>query len=108
MSPIFSTLHGHDAVEHSYADLFKAFALQQIKADEVVIGSGEPPRAVVVWKLESTHVGEVFGMPPSGKRIERTVAFILTLKDGKIVKEVRIYDFTSMLMQLGVLRVKPG
>ncbi len=108
VSPIFSTVRGHAAVEHSYADLFKAFALKKISVDDVVIGNEDPPRAVVVWKLESTHVGEVFGMPPSGKPIERTVAFILTLQDGKIAREVRIYDFTSMLVQLGVLRVKPA
>jgi steroid delta-isomerase-like uncharacterized protein len=108
VSPIFSTLRGHDAVKQSYGDLFKAFALKRIKVDDVVIGNEEPPRAVLVWKLESTHVGEVFGMPASGKPIDRTIAFILTLKDGKIAKEVRIYDFTSMLVQLGVLRVKPA
>jgi hypothetical protein len=34
-------------------------------------------------------------------------AFIMTLKDGLITKEVRIYDFTSMLIQLGALRAKP-
>ncbi len=107
VSPIFSTLHGHDAVERSYADLFKVFAKWKIKVDDVVISTEEPPRAVLVWKAESTHVGEVFGMPASGKRIERTVAFILTLANGKIAREVRIYDFTSMLVQLGVLRVKP-
>ena len=32
----------------------------------------------------------------------------MTLKDGLIIKETRIYDFTSMLMQLGALRAKPA
>ena len=73
-----------------------------------MISNDEPPRAVVLWNIQSTHVGEVFGMPPSGKRIDRTIAFILTLRDGLIAKDVRIYDFTSMLMQLGVLRAKPA
>lgn len=73
-----------------------------------MIGNEDPPRAVIVWNVQSTHVGEVFGMPASGKRIDRTIAYILTLRDGRITKEVRIYDFTSMLIQLGVLRAKPA
>ena len=47
-------------------------------------------------------------MPATGKNIERTVAYFLTIEDGKISRELRLYDFTSMLMQLGVLRAKPG
>lgn len=107
VSPIFNTLHGRVAVEQSYADLAKAFALQKVRVDDVVIGNEDPPRAVVVWNVKSTHIGEVFGMPPSGKQIERTIAYFLTFKDGLITREVRLYDFTSMLMQLGVLRAKP-
>ena len=108
VSPIFSTIKGRSQVEKSYTDLIKAFHTEQVKVEDLVIGNDDPPRAVIVWHLESTHVGEVFGLPPSGKRIERTVAFILTLRDGLITKETRIYDFTSLLMQLGALRAKPA
>lgn len=108
VSPIFNTLRGRTAVEKSYADLFKALAVRNVRVDDTVIGGEEPSRAVVVWNVQSTHVGEVFGMPATGKNIERTVAYILTIEDGKISKELRLYDFTSMLMQLGVLRAKPG
>jgi len=107
VSPIFGTLRGRPAVEKSYADLVRVFGLQKVRVDDIVIGNEETPRAVVVWTVESTHIGEVFGMPPSGKKIQRTIAYFLTLKDGLIVRETRLYDFTSMLMQLGVLRAKP-
>jgi steroid delta-isomerase-like uncharacterized protein len=107
VSPIFGTLHGRAAVEKSYTDLVRVFGLQQVRVDDVVIGNEEPPRAVVVWSVESIHKGEVFGMAPTGKKVQRTIAYFLTLKDGLIIRETRIYDFTSMLMQLGVLRAKP-
>jgi hypothetical protein len=29
------------------------------------------------------------------------------MKDGRIHEERRLYDFTSMLLQLGVIRAKP-
>jgi len=108
VSPIFNTLSGRSAVEKSYTDLFKALAVRNVRVDDTIIGTEGSTRAVVVWTVQSTHVGEVFGMPGTGKTIERTVAYFLTLADGKISKEVRLYDFTSMLMQLGVLRAKPG
>jgi steroid delta-isomerase-like uncharacterized protein len=108
VSPIFSTLRGRSEVEKSYANLFKVFSMQKVRVDDTVIGNDEPPRAVIVWNVQSTHVGEVFGVPGTGKRIERTVAYFLTLRDSQITKEVRIYDYTSMLMQLGVLRAKPA
>ena len=108
VSPIFHTLNGRVQVEQSYADLFRAFAHQTVNVDDIVIGSDEPTRSVLVCTLRSTHVGEIFGMPPTGKRIDRTVVYIHTMADGKISREVRIYDFTSMLVQLGVLRVKAG
>ena len=108
VSPIFSTVKGRSQVEKTYTELFNAFATQKVKLEDIVIGNEDPPRAVIVWNVQSTHVGEVFGMPASGKRIDRTIAYILTLRDGRITKEVRIYDFTSMLIQLGVLRAKPA
>ena len=105
-SPIFQTLTGRSQVERSYADLFRAFSHQTVRVDDIIISNEDPVRAVIVWTAQSTHVGEIFGMPASGKRIERTLAYIFTLKDGRIAKEVRIYDFTNMLVQLGVLRAK--
>ena len=44
----------------------------------------------------------------NAKRIERTIAYFLTFRDGLIVNERRLYDFTNMLMQLGVLKAKPA
>ena len=107
VSPIFNTLHDRSQVEKSYVDFFKAFEVLEVKIEDAVISNEEPPRAAVVWTAQAKHVGEVFGMPASGKRIERTTAFIFTFKDGLIAKETRIYDFTSMLIQLGALRAKP-
>ena len=108
MSPIFRTLKGRAQVEKSYVDIFNAFDPQIVRVDDVVIGTEVPARAVVVWNVHNVHIGEIFGMPASGKRIEQTIAYILTLSDGRIAKEVRIYDFTSLLMQVGVLRAKPA
>ena len=108
VSPIFSTLKGRAKVEKSYTDLFLAFANPSIHVDDIIISDSEPARAVIVWTVKSIHAGNIFGMPGSGKHIERTIAYFFTFRDGLIAKERRVYDFTSMLMQLGVLKAKPN
>lgn len=107
VSPIFGTMKGRAQVEKSYVDLFRAFANPVIHMEDTIVCSGDPGRAVIVWTVQSTHVGEVFGMPATGRRIERTMAYLFTLREGLIDQERRLYDFTSMLMQLGVLKAKP-
>jgi steroid delta-isomerase-like uncharacterized protein len=106
ISPIFHTLHGRVEVERSLRELFRAFTDFSIEIEEVVISGDYPERVALVWTSKSTHRGEIFGMPGSGRRIDNQVAFFFTLDGGKIVKDRRIYDFTRMLMQLGVLRAK--
>jgi len=108
VSPIFHTLRGRAQVERSYRDLFRAFANPSIHVDDTVISTGEPPRAVIVWTVQSIHAGEIFGVPGSGRRIERTSAYIMTFRGGLIGSERRVYDFTNMLMQLGVLKARPA
>ena len=66
----------------------------------------EHNRAAAVWTFKSKHQGEIFGVPPTGRALEITIAFVLTFADGKIAREVRIYDFAKMLLELGVLRAR--
>jgi len=35
-------------------------------------------------------------------------AFLFFFADGNIEREVRLYDFTGILVQLGVLKAKPA
>lgn len=108
VSPIFHTVKGRAQVERSYTELFRAFANPTVRLDDTVISTEDPPRAVIVWTMQAIHAGEIFGMPGSGKRVERTAAYFLTFRDGLIVNERRVYDFTNMLMQMGVLKAKPA
>ncbi|OFW21402.1 MAG: hypothetical protein A3H97_20330 [Acidobacteria bacterium RIFCSPLOWO2_02_FULL_65_29] len=106
VSPIFHTLRGRAEVETSFRDLFQAFSDYSIRVNDMIIDSDGGGRAALVWMAQSTHRGPIFGMPASGRRIESQVAFIMTLKDGRIASERRIYDFTGRLIQMGVLKAK--
>ena len=47
-------------------------------------------------------------LPPTGKRFTMPAVFFYQLENGKIVHERRIYDFTGLLVQIGVIKAKPA
>lgn len=106
VSPIFHTLKGLGQVESAYRDIFKAFASRSIHVDDIIVDAETADRAAIVWTSKAIHKGEIFGIQGTGKTIELTMALILTFRDGKIAREVRVYDFTRMLLQLGLLRAR--
>jgi steroid delta-isomerase-like uncharacterized protein len=63
----------------------------------------------VVWigDIHGTDTGGFMGLPPTSKPFRLPIVFVCTLEDGRIVREQRIYDFTGMLLQIGVLKAKP-
>jgi steroid delta-isomerase-like uncharacterized protein len=63
-------------------------------------------RAVLVAMMAGTHVGEISGLPASGKPFRLQIVFVLDAREGLIVRDRRIYDFTGLLVQIGVLKAK--
>jgi predicted ester cyclase len=64
--------------------------------------------AVWIGEVGGTDTGGFMGLPPTGKPFRLPMVMLCTLKDGLIVHEQRIYDFTGMLIQIGVLKAKPN
>jgi steroid delta-isomerase-like uncharacterized protein len=105
-SPIFGTVTGRAAIATSYRNLFKVFADWTLAGDQVVI---DEPAVAQVFTVQATHTSELFGVPPTGRRFEIHGVLVFRLDPaGKFVSERRYYDFTGMLLQLGVLKAKPG
>ncbi len=59
-------------------------------------------------QLAGTDLGGFMGLAPTGKPFRITIVFLFTFDDRHIVHERRIYDFTGMLVQIGVLKAKPA
>jgi predicted ester cyclase len=55
-----------------------------------------------------TDTGGFLNLPPTGKAFRVPLVLLCRVADNKIVHERRIYDFTGMLIQIGVLKAKPG
>jgi steroid delta-isomerase-like uncharacterized protein len=72
---------------------------------EDVIAEGD--RVAVRLTAAATQVGEMMGMPPSGKRYEIGEIHIFRLRDGKVVEHWHQFDQMKMMQQLGAMPAKP-
>ena len=105
-SPMYSTLRGRKAIEDAARAFMTSFADSTQTIDAIII---DPPQLALFTTFTATHVNEFFGLPGTGRRIEMKVSRHLKVNDdGLFVYERRIYDFTGVLVQIGVLRAKPA
>lgn len=104
-SPIFGEINGRQAVEESNRRLFSVFPDWNLATRDLVIDGN---RAVQIFTVTATHAGEFMGLPGTGRKAAIQGVRIMRLEDRAIKEETRLYDFTFLLMQVGVLRGKPG
>ena len=105
-SPMFHAIAGRVEIEKSYTDLFRAFDEWAFQIDDIIVDRGPEDRAVLVYTAHMTHRGDLFGMPGTGRRVQTNGALVFRFEEGCIASERRLYDFTGLLVQLGVLKAK--
>jgi steroid delta-isomerase-like uncharacterized protein len=104
-SPASGTLRGSWAADNARRAWFDAFPDLKFKTDRLVI---DGDMVVQITTLEGTDIGGFMGLPASGKAFRVPAVFTFQLRNGKIVREQRIYDFTGLLVQIGTLKAKPA
>jgi len=104
ISPMFATVKGRPAIEQSYKNLFTAFADWHFISQEIIVDGDSVAQ---VFTGSATHTQEFFGLPGTGRRFESQGVLMLKFENGLIKYERRYYDFSGLLIQLGVLKAKP-
>jgi steroid delta-isomerase-like uncharacterized protein len=104
-SPVAGVIQGRAAVEKVYRAFFDAFLDMDAQTEQLLI-DGE--QVVEVLRVEGTSIGEFMRLPASGQRFHFTAVCLFDLRGQQIERERRIYDFTGLLVQVGVLKAKPG
>jgi steroid delta-isomerase-like uncharacterized protein len=104
-SPMAGVVHGRSAVVDAHNGLFTSFPSLQWTFEPVVV---DGDRVTIVSAAEGTHEGIIMGLPPTGRKFRFLLVFLLEMRDGAIVRDRRIYDFTGLLIQVGVLKAKPA
>jgi steroid delta-isomerase-like uncharacterized protein len=103
-SPMSGT-HGKAEAEKFLRAFFGAFLdLTMTFAPPIIDGE----QVALIGTADGTNMGGFMGLPPSGRSFKVQTALIYQVKGGKIVREQRIYDFTGMLVQIGLLKAKPA
>jgi len=104
-SPAHGLVVGRKAIADVYRYWFTAFPDLQLTWDAPLI---DGDKAAIFWRFAGTSHGPFFGALGAGSRVELRGAAEYDFADGAIQSVRHIFDFSSMLMKTGVLKVKPG
>jgi steroid delta-isomerase-like uncharacterized protein len=104
-SPMGGSGRGQDSVARVYRAWFAAFPDFTQTFDEPLI---DHARVAQLGIGAGVHTGAFMGLAPTSKPFQFPIAHFYTVRDGLIVYERRLYDFTGLLVQLGVLKTKPA
>ena len=98
------TVTGREAVEKIFRAWFNAFPDLKVTTDELMIDGN---RAAHFFSAQGTDIGGFLGVPATGKSFSVPIAFVYEFRGREIVRERHVYDFTGVLVQIGVLKAKP-
>jgi steroid delta-isomerase-like uncharacterized protein len=105
ISPIFHTVHGKSEILDSFRTLFATFPDWRYTGLELLV---DGDRIAQPFAVKATHSREFLGIPGSGRPFDIEGVRLFEMRDGLIAHERRYYDFTGLLIQLGILRSKPA
>ncbi|HYH41956.1 MAG TPA: ester cyclase, partial [Burkholderiales bacterium] len=71
----------------------------RVDAIENIVAEGD--RVAMLWRLNATHTGNLFGIPPTGKKIDIYEVGFFRVVDEKIVEGWFMCDELGLLIQLG-------
>jgi steroid delta-isomerase-like uncharacterized protein len=103
-SPSGGVHHGRAAAEQVLRSVMDAFDVKMHQDGLLIDGDS----VAQILTIEGTDDGQFLGLPPTGKSFRVPAVFLYDLKDGQIARERRVYDFTGLLMQVGLVKAKPA
>jgi steroid delta-isomerase-like uncharacterized protein len=104
-SPMYATRVGRQSIEDAYRSFVTSFPDFTVEVEHTLI---DPPHIAFFATVNATHVNEFFGLPGTNRHIEFRIAWLCTVENALIARDHRVYDFTGILLQVGLLRAKPA
>jgi steroid delta-isomerase-like uncharacterized protein len=104
-SPLGGTHQGRAAIAAVVGAFLSALSDATYSQDALII---DGDHVVQVVTMSGTDNGGFMGMAPSGRPAQLPMVLVCQVADGLVTHERRIYDFTGMLVQIGVLKAKPA
>ncbi len=103
ISPAFREMHGKEAIAASWDKMFATFPDWTVSRADVMV---DGDRVLGIAFNSFTDKKGWFGLPPTGERVTYRNLLLLTLVDGKVVREERMYDISGVLGTLEKLRLE--
>jgi steroid delta-isomerase-like uncharacterized protein len=104
-SMLAGTIRGRKEIEALYRSWFTAFPDMVFQEESRLT---DRDRTAILWLQNGTHRGEFCGLVGTGRSFTLSGAFFMTFRDGRIISMRSIYDFTGLLLQIGILKAKPA
>lgn len=105
VSPMFGELHGRATIAESYRSLFATFPDWTLTSEELIVDGHRVAEHIIAT---ATHVGEFIGLPGTNRHARIEGVLLYTMQDGLILREQRHYDYSALLIQIGLLKSKPS
>ena len=103
-SPSAGTHQGREAIRKALQTWIDSFPDLRFTTEIIV---ADTDAAAIVLTVQGTQQGEFFGVPAAGQHLVFRMVLIQRFENDLIAHEQRIYDFTSVLARLGVIKVSP-
>jgi steroid delta-isomerase-like uncharacterized protein len=92
---------GIEGAVQRHAAMYRAFPDATFTIEDMV---AEDDKVSTRFTIRGTHLGEIFGIPPTGKKIEYTGIDIVRMVDGKTMEHWVFVDRLRMMQQLGAVQ----
>lgn len=91
---------GPDGLKPIVAAIRRAFPDLHFAIEDLIVG---PESVVIRTTMTGTHDGDLFGIPPTHRKVRVMQIQIERVKDGRIVEHWRVTDELTLMRQLGVV-----
>jgi steroid delta-isomerase-like uncharacterized protein len=98
--PILPPIQGAGAFKEVLAGVRAALPDIKIEIGNVI---AEGDFVVAPWTISGTHLGDLMGIPPSGRRVTWDGITIYRIEDGKVVDERGEENGLGLLRQIGAM-----
>ena len=93
-------VRGLQAAKRAASEYRKAFPDLQLSVEDLI---AEGDRVAARLRFRGTHLGELNGIAPTGRRVDCTGSVISRIEEGKIAEDWANFDDLGMMQQLRVI-----
>lgn len=103
VSPVTGRLSGREAIREWWQRIFTIFPDWTVSVSDVLV---DGDRIAFFGSAAATDHNGWFGQPPTGEPFAYRSIIVLNLRDGRIVRDERVYDLSGILDRLEKKRLE--